>query len=315
LKSSPFVALVFLAACTHDGSLPVDSGPEPDSGPRVWGDIGPTGGQLDTLSFAIVGDTRPATIDDTAGYPTAIIRQIWQAVQDENPRPAFGISTGDYMFAKQTGTEVVPQMKLYTDAHDLYSNIHFPAMGNHECTGATASNCGNQLPDGVTQNYDVFMRELLGPLGITKPYYTVNISAKDGSWTAKFVFVAGNSWAPEQGTWLEAELSKPTTYTFVVRHENSTATEAPGVTPSAQVIARHPLTMLIVGHTHTFAYYQSSHEVVVGNGGAPATGSVPFGYVVARQRADGAIVFTAIAAATHTTIRTFAVRADGSAAP
>ncbi|MFO0572054.1 MAG: hypothetical protein U0263_40905 [Polyangiaceae bacterium] len=63
------------------------------------------------------------------------------------------------------------------------------------------------------------MSKLLNPTGQTVPYYTKNVNAADGAWTAKFVFVAPNAWTDAQGTWLEAELAKPTTYTFIVRHE------------------------------------------------------------------------------------------------
>ena len=33
-------------------------------------------------------------------------------------------------------------LDLYLAARQPYPNVQFPAMGNHECTGATASNCG-----------------------------------------------------------------------------------------------------------------------------------------------------------------------------
>jgi hypothetical protein len=46
-----------------------------------------------------------ANLDDTAGYPTAIIQQIWSEVEAENPKPSFAVTTGDYMFAATTGTD------------------------------------------------------------------------------------------------------------------------------------------------------------------------------------------------------------------
>jgi len=49
--------------------------------------IGPGGGKLDTLSFAIVGDTRPPGINDTAGYPSAVASKIWADVEAQSPRP------------------------------------------------------------------------------------------------------------------------------------------------------------------------------------------------------------------------------------
>src|SRR5262249_57733694 len=54
---------------------------------------------MDTLSFAVVGDTRPATVDDTAGYPTAIITKIFLDLEAANPRPGLTVATGDYQFS------------------------------------------------------------------------------------------------------------------------------------------------------------------------------------------------------------------------
>src|SRR4051812_9930648 len=74
------------------------------------------GGMLDELRFAVVGDTRPANLDDTAHYPTDIVRQIWLAVEAEQPHPAFAVTTGDYMFAATTTHEQMPQLDLYLGA-------------------------------------------------------------------------------------------------------------------------------------------------------------------------------------------------------
>src|SRR5262249_59331254 len=47
---------------------------------------GPGGGLLPELRFAVVGDTRPANLDDTANYPTDIVRAIWTDVRSEERR-------------------------------------------------------------------------------------------------------------------------------------------------------------------------------------------------------------------------------------
>ncbi len=279
------------------------------------GSVGPTGGTLDTLSFAIVGDTRPATVDDTAGYPKTVIQKIWQDVEAHSPRPAFAVTTGDYVFAKPSGSQAAPQMDLYLAARAAFSNTVFYTLGNHECTGATDSNCGPGNTDGSTVSYDAFLSKMLGAIGQTKPYYTINVSGTGNAWTAKFIFLAANAWSSTQATWFTSELAKATTYTFVVRHEGSTATTAPGVTPSGTIMAQHPYTLLLAGHTHTFEYFASEKQVITGNGGAPLTGSINYGYVVARQRTDGAIAFTAYDYSTNAVIKTFAVKADGSVAP
>src|ERR1700722_19736926 len=88
-----------------------------------------TGGTLDLLSFAIVGDTRPPNADDTAGYPTAVITKIWQDVEAFSPRPAFAITTGDYMFANTYGVQQMPQVALYMGARAAFTNVVFAAMG------------------------------------------------------------------------------------------------------------------------------------------------------------------------------------------
>jgi hypothetical protein len=129
------------------------------------------------------------------------------------------------------------------------------------------------------------------------------------------VFIAANAWSATQASWLDAELAKPTTYTFVVRHESKTANTAPGVTPSQAIIEKHPYTMLLVGHTHTYSHLASSKELIVGNGGAPLTGGVNYGYVIARQRADGAMVFREHDYTTNQINDTFAVKPDGTPTP
>ena len=276
---------------------------------------GTSGGKLDTLSFAIVGDTRPPIIDDTAGYPTKVIQTVWKDVEAASPRPAFAVTTGDYVFAKPSGAQASPQLDIYLTARQAFSNVVFPALGNHECTGATASNCGVGSVDGVTKNYASFLSKMLGPIGVSTPYYTVNIGSTSNAWTAKLVFIAANAWSATQASWLSTELAKPTTYTFVIRHESASANTAPGVTPSQAIIAQHPYTLLIVGHTHTYAHYANEKQLIVGNGGAPLTGGVNYGYVIARQRADGAMAFQEHDYTTNQVNETFAVKPDGTSTP
>lgn len=288
-----------------------------DGGAPVTSTIGPNGGTSSRLYFAVVGDTRPGGIDDTKGYPTAIIEKIYTDIEALSPRPAFVVSTGDYMFASASGTQASPQLDLYLGARAKYSGTTFAAMGNHECTGATASNCGAGSANGITNNYTAFLDKLLGPIGKTDPYYSVHVDATDGSWTSKLVFVAANAWSPAQAAWLDAELAKPTTYTFLVRHESHSVTQAPGVAPAEQIMAKYPYTLSFVGHTHTYEHFSTSREVVVGNGGAPLTGSKNYGFAVAQQRPDKAVQVDMLdysSLGADTSFR-FAVKADGSLAP
>ncbi len=274
--------------------------------------IGPTGGKLDTLSFAIVGDTRPPTEDDIAGYPTTVIQKIWLDVDNASPRPAFALATGDYQFSNPYGSGAAKQLDIYVGAKAAFANPLFPAMGNHECTGGTASNCGSGNQNGITNNFTAFLQKMLGPIGQTKPYYSVEVDHSGGMWTSKFVFIAANAWDSTQATWLDAELAKSTTYTFVVRHESTIANQAPGVTPSDAIVAKYPYTVMICGHTHTYEWKSYARQVVVGNGGAPLSGAINYGYVIARQRADGAIEFNEYDYATNAVQATFALKADGA---
>ena len=276
---------------------------------------GPGGGLLDELRFAVVGDTRPANLDDTANYPTAIVQQIWSDVEAESPRPSFAVTTGDYMFASTTGAEVDPQLDLYLGARAMYSGFVYPAMGNHECDGYTKSNCGPGGIDGQPPNYNQFMARMIAPIGEGRPYYIERFAATDGSWSAKFVFIAANAWNSAQASWLELILgSEPTTYTFVIRHEPPQSNTAPGVTPSQKIMVNHPaMTLLITGHTHTYQHYPGYREIVVGNGGAPLTSAANYGYVIVARQPDGTLHVTSKDYQTLAPVDDFVVTPDGLA--
>ncbi len=300
------------AASSHGGAS------SREAGAPGKGDGGTGGGTLARLAFAVVGDTRPATIDDTSGYPATVVTTIYSSIQALKPRPPFVLSTGDYLFASAPvagePSQAGPQLDIYLQARARYSGTLFPAMGNHECTGATNSNCGAAGANGVTANYAAFLEKMLAPIGQSAPYYAFDVRAVDGSWTAKFVLLAANAWSPAQSGWLETTLSRPTTYTFIVRHEPASAITAPGVTPSEVIMARHPYTLAIVGHSHTYAHSpETPREVLLGNGGAPLT-SKDYGFGLFGQRADGAIVVDEIHWQTGVADPNFhfVVRPDGS---
>jgi len=289
--------------------------------PSPVGQVGAQGGTLSRLLFAVVGDTRPATVDDTSGYPAEVITTIYADIGSLDPRPALVVSTGDYLFASTPPrggeSQAGPQLDIYLQARARFPGPLFPALGNHECAGGTSSNCGAGAADGVTANYAAFLEKMLAPIGQTKPYYAIDIAATDATWTAKIVFVAANAWSSEQEAWLERGLSKPSTYTFVIRHEPASATSAPGVTPSEAVMVRHPYTLAIVGHAHTYAHDpETPRQVLVGNGGAPLS-SKDYGFAVFSQRTDGAIEVDMLHWQRLTPDRSFhfAVRPDGTPAP
>jgi hypothetical protein len=298
------------ASNADGGGGPFDAGPHPMPVPLPQGTVNGGGSPISDLRFAIVGDTRPSSPNDTGGYPTSIIQRIWADVESEGV--PFALTTGDYVFATPGRGVVEKQLDIYLDARAEFEGWVFAAMGNHECTGSTASNCGPGSANGMTENYQAYLMRMAGAVGATLPYYVVNFQAADGSWTAKFVLVAANAWTQDQATWLDQTLAVPTTYTFVVRHEGTTATEGPGVNPSAQIMAQHPYTLLLAGHTHTFAYYSGTREVIIGNGGAPITGSVNYGYVTATRQSDGTIHFAAKDYVTKSAFHEFTVKADGT---
>jgi predicted phosphodiesterase len=299
--------LLLLAACGSSGPKAGEGAVDAPSD----GGSGSAAPPSSDLRFGIVGDTRPPNPGDTAGYPTAIITKIWQDIQTENV--PFVVSTGDYMFA-DTASEVTAQLAIYMQARSAYSGIQYPVMGNHECNGATASNCGAGNSEGITANYTGFINTLLAPVNQTEPYYTETFTATDSSWTAKFVFVACNAWDSTQSSWLTTQLAMPTTYTFVMRHEGTNAISETSCSASQTIIDAYPLTLLIVGHTHTYSHYKSTKELVVGIGGAPLTSGTDYGYAIVSRNASGTLTITVYNYQSHAVIDTFSIQASGAAA-
>jgi hypothetical protein len=280
--------------------------------------FGVRGGVLPNLVFAAVGDTRPPSWDDVPGYPTTQITRIYQDIAALQPMPSFVIGTGDYQFSSTgSGSTAPQQLAMYAQARAAFSGPFFPAMGNHECTGGTASNCVAGSDGTGTANFRSFISILLAPLHQTSPYYEIHVDAADGSWTAKLVIVAANAWDGTQQAWLASTLAQPTTYTFVVRHEPHDASPAPpGVAASEAILAQYPYTLCIVGHSHTYGHHDGSpKEVLFGNGGAPLA-SKDYGFGLFARRADGAIVVDAIDWLTGAADASFhfVVRPDGTPA-
>jgi hypothetical protein len=161
------------SACIQDTSRQHPGGDEPpDAAPATPTPDGPAipiaGSTLaltiDDLSFAIVGDTRPPMSDDTTSYPTAIITSIWASVAAA--APAFAVSTGDYVYVSSSGVQTNPQLDIYLGARAAYAGPVFPALGNHECATATASNCGRGALDGTPLSYQTYLRRMVEPLGV-----------------------------------------------------------------------------------------------------------------------------------------------------
>src|SRR5260221_10014157 len=88
------------------------------------GNVGPGGGAVDRLYFAVHGDTRPMNCNDTAGYPTMIIQNIYKREAAANVE--FAVDVGDHMFVcSGTLAQAQAQMKLYTAAAALLPKTTF----------------------------------------------------------------------------------------------------------------------------------------------------------------------------------------------
>jgi hypothetical protein len=267
--------------------------------------VGNNGGSVPSLYFAIIGDTRPGNDNECGSYPTSIITKIYQDMEALNPKPQFILTTGDYQYcdpgANCSSGDTSSVCSTYnigqyaTAAAAWTGGPIFSAMGNHECNGYTDSQLDLSTGecDGVAStNYSDWFAKFVQPLGKTLPYYTIPINATDGSWTSKFIIVACNAWDSTQQSWLQSQLATSTTYTFLVRHEDPTATTGPCVSAMDSMLASATYTALIVGHVHQYCSgslssatsceypFSSPKAFVVGNGGAVTSND---GYVTVQQ--------------------------------
>jgi Calcineurin-like phosphoesterase len=289
-RAALVVPLALLAGCTVQGTLP----PE-DPALSCKPDPAPSAG---TFRFAVFGDVRPAQPNDTAAYPKQIVAGLFQQIAARSPH--FVVGTGDYMFAYTSSPDAVDaQLAMLLDAEAAFAGPVYHTLGNHECTGGTASNCpkGNETP-----NVRAFMAHLV-PAGTATPYYRVDVDTGRG--IAKLVFVAANAWSAAQADWLEAQLAEPTAYTFVVRHEAPSVTEAMGVAPSEAIIHKHPLTLELLGHWHRYQHLDTKH-VVSGNGGAPLSYG-HYGFVLIDLLTNGNLAVSEVDQATGDVADTFTI--------
>jgi hypothetical protein len=287
--------LVLLVAGCSDPAMMMQ-GPD-DAGPTMTGD-GPA------MRFAVVGDSRPGNLNDGNNYPAAIVQGNFQRMQDMGLQ--FAVATGDYMFANYEG-EVGRQVDKLLASEAPFTNPIYRALGNHECTGATASNCPAL---NETANIQAYMTRLVPP-GVTQPYFRIDVDTPHGM--AKFVFVAANAWSSDQDAWLRQQLADKTAYTFVIRHEPPDTTETPGVTPSEAIIKQFPVTQVLCGHSHSYYRVDALH-VVSGNGGAPirtGPGGTSYGFLLMEQQDDGSITATEIDEATGNKTDTWRINAQG----
>ncbi|MGZ3406432.1 MAG: hypothetical protein ACXVAN_08330 [Polyangia bacterium] len=163
----PRAALLLLCAvaavgCTRpDLGLPASDGGGGSGGggtqtPACDGATAPSAG---SFRFAVFGDVRPSQPNDTANYPQAVVTSLFTQIAQQ--APSFVVGTGDYMFASASnGPAVDAQLSMLLSAEQGFSGPVYHALGNHECTGATASNCPN---GNETANVRAFMSLLVPP--------------------------------------------------------------------------------------------------------------------------------------------------------
>jgi hypothetical protein len=266
---------------------------------------------MNNLVFGLFADVRPANPNDTASYPDAILSSIFSGLQAQGL--SLVVDAGDHCFQSSTssGSYCHDQFvnHFMADRSANYTGTLIPTLGNHEACGQDAATTGNctTWTSGLIHDYLVdIVQPSTGQSAY--PYYSVVLY---GAWgTAKLVNVAANAWTSAQNTWLTNTLNVATTYTFVIRHEPSNATTAPGVTPSESLFASHytsgTLTLSLTGHTHlvqlpggTKPYGDSygstqAYEIIMGNAGAPLDAGPYYGYgVLTRRASDGAVVIQA----------------------
>jgi hypothetical protein len=289
------VTSVLALGCHAPGAQPAtDGGTGGNAGPCTPANADSAG----TFRFAVFGDVRPSQINDTTNYPQAIVAGVFNQIVAHDAK--FAVGTGDYMFASTTNDSgIQQQLGMLLAAEQPFTGPVYHAMGNHECTGATASNCPN---GNETANAREYMAKLVPP-GTTKPYYRIDVDT--GMGTAKLVFVAANAWSQAQADWLDQQLSDVTTYTFIVRHEAPSVTETMGVTASEAIIAKHPFTMELLGHTHRYEKLDDKH-VISGNGGAPLSGG-HYGFLLLDQLTNGNLSVSEIDSATGAASDTFTI--------
>jgi hypothetical protein len=251
----------------------------------VPGAIGPHGGSVNLLHFAMSGDTRPPSCEDTANYPSAIINAIGDA--EKRAGAQFALDLGDHMYVcNNAASAATAQMNLFMQGTQHFGGTWFMTEGNHECMGSGSGSC----PTGSTNvNFQAFL-QALAPISST-PYYSVNVQTSLG--LATLVFIADNSWDTTQESWLKSTLAQAdqnAKYTLVAKHHPESDSSISSNSTIMQIIRAHKFALLLTGHAHQYQHQttDSGRDLILGNGGAPLISTGTFnGYAMVDQLADG----------------------------
>lgn len=252
------------------------------------GGVGPTGGTVDLLHFAVTGDTRPPSCGDTAHYPSPIIDAIADAAAARHAQ--FGLDLGDHMYVCNNDLSMAQQhMNLYLQSVHRFPGTWFMTMGNHECWH------GPCLLESTNANYVAYMAALQ-PIS-PKPYYSFNVETSLGRVT--FVQIADNAWDQRQAVWLEQTLADAdlhAKYTIVSRHHPSGDSSVSTNPENLAIVHKHKFALFLTGHSHSYkhATTDNGRDMVLGIGGAPllAAGSDFNGYAMVDQQATGQLRVT-----------------------
>lgn len=265
--------------------------------------IGPDGGTVDRLRFAVFGDVRPPIPDQVSAYPTMIITSVMDGIEAEHAQ--FVVGTGDYMNENFCASCAVDQIHLLQMAETHYSGYVFHSMGNHECLTVTSINCPNENESVALRTFKISLIPTR-----TNAYYDWWIHTDSGD--AHFVATAPNAWNDTQRTWLTTVLTAPARYTFVIAHEPP-SDPGPGTVDIENAITARTggVTLRLYGHVHKYDH-PLPNAIVTGNAGAPLSGFDTYGFALIEQRADDNIVVTSYAIGTPPTpIDSFVLTPDG----
>jgi hypothetical protein len=228
--------------------------------------VGPDGGTVDLLDFALTGDTRPPFCDLTMLYPKEIIRA--EVLQMGALSPQFALDLGDHMFVcTESAATARAQMQLYTDALSGFSPLWFMTMGNHECL---LSDCSGFVGT-LDANYQAYLAALRQVSKHELPYYKLDFATRLG--LARIVVVADNVQSNEQKSWLEstlAEADRIAKYTIIAKHHPVTGSRM-GPLWAWNTISAHKYSLILTAHSHAYAHETAAvggRSVICGLGGA-----------------------------------------------
>lgn len=256
-----------------------------DPGPRpARGEVGVGGGVVDRLHFGFTGDTRPSDPDQTALYPVATIRRIFERMAAAEVQ--FAVDLGDHMYVVSDPSGAPVQMGYYNGAAARLGRPLFMTLGNHDCNQI---NCFYARSD---PNFSAFMEahRAVAP----EPNYRFTVMTRSGP--AVFVVIADNFFDAQSFEWLEralAEADRTARYTIVARH-HPLGYDSVSTLATERIVRAHKYSLLLTGHAHAYTRDRrdpSGRTLIYGLGGVPSSGP-GWGYGTVMQGLDDKLYVT-----------------------